>query len=79
MKFGLETINHIVKKIHSNELPYGDNVVIGDNSSGKTLLLKLFIEMVRNDQAVYFIDAVNRGFDVKEETYGYTNAKEKII
>ncbi len=66
MKFGLETMIHIIDKISNEELPYLDSVVIGDNSSGKTLLLKLFIEKIKNDRAVYFIDAVNRGFDVKK-------------
>ena len=66
MKFGLEMMSHIIDKISNEELPYIDSVVIGDNSSGKTLLLKLFIEKLKNDRAVYFIDAVNRGFDVKK-------------
>lgn len=66
MKFGLEIINHIIDKLFNEELPYKDSIIIGDNSSGKTLLLKLFIEKIKNDRAVYFIDAVNRGFDVKK-------------
>lgn len=66
MKFGLEMINHVIDKILNEALPYKDSVIIGDNSSGKTLLLKLFIEKLKNDRAVYFIDAVNRGFDVKK-------------
>ena len=44
MKFGLESMRYIVQKIAEGELPYQDHVVIGDNSSGKTLLLKLFLE-----------------------------------
>lgn len=66
MKFGQEMMNHIIEKIAEEKLPYSDSVVIGDNSSGKTLLLKLFIEKVQNNKAIYFIDAVNRGFDVKK-------------
>ena len=66
MKFGLEMINHIIDKIYKEELPYTDSIIIGENSSGKTLLLKLFIEKTKNDRAVYFIDAVNRVFDVKK-------------
>ena len=65
MTFGLEMINNIVEKIYSDNLPYTDNVIVGDNSSGKTLLLKLFIEKAR-DNDVYFIDTVNRGFDVRK-------------
>lgn len=66
MKFGLEMMNHIIDKMSNEELPYIDSIVIGDNSSGKTLLLKLFIEKIKNDGSLYFIDAVNRGFDVKK-------------
>ena len=66
MKFGLEMINHIIDKIYKEELPYTDSIIIGENSSGKTLLLKLFIDKTKNDRAVYFIDAVNRVFDVKK-------------
>lgn len=66
MKFGLEKIIDIVVKIWEQELPYRDSVVIGDNSSGKTMLLKLFIEQAGRHGDIYFIDAVNRGFDVKK-------------
>lgn len=66
MKYGPEMMNDIVDKISAEELPYRDSVVIGDNSSGKTLLLKMFIEKNQNNNAIYFIDAVNRGFDVKK-------------
>lgn len=66
MDFGLKRMEQIVDKIYDEEMPYVDSVVIGDNSSGKTLLLKLFIEKARGNRAVYFIDAVNRGFDVKK-------------
>lgn len=65
MIFGLEMINYMVNKILTEDLPYRDSIIIGDNSSGKTLLLKLFVEEAKKDKAVYFIDAVNRGFDVK--------------
>lgn len=66
MRFGLERISEIVEKIYEKELPYKDCVVVGDNSSGKTMLLKLFIERAERSETVYFIDAVNRGFDVKK-------------
>lgn len=68
MRFGLEAIEHVIDKIFEEELPYVDNIIIGDNSSGKTLLLKKFIEKVKRNQEAYFIDAVNRGFDVKKIT-----------
>lgn len=66
MKFGQERMNLIIDKLFAGALPYLDSVIIGDNSSGKTMLLKLFIEKIKSDGAVYFIDTVNRGFDVKK-------------
>lgn len=66
MKFGLEMIDNIIEKMALEKLPHLNNVVIGDNSSGKSLLLKKFIEKVKSCSEVYFIDAVNRGFDVKK-------------
>ncbi len=66
MRFGLEKISDIVDKIYKKELPYQDSIIIGDNSSGKTMLLKLFIEQAESLDNVYFIDAVNRSFDVKK-------------
>ncbi len=66
MRFGLEKISDIVEKIYEKQLPYEDSVIIGDNSSGKTMLLKLFIEQAESHKNIYFIDAVNRGFDVKK-------------
>lgn len=66
MKFGLEQMNEIIEKLIEEKLPYPDSVVVGDNSSGKSLLLRLFIEKMKDNDEVYFIDAVNRGFDVKK-------------
>lgn len=67
MRFGREQIADIGKKISAQELNHTDSVVVGDNSSGKSLLLKEFVKSVYSDgRNVYFIDAVNRGFNVKE-------------
>lgn len=66
MKYGLEQINEVVEKIAMEKLPHKNCVIIGDNSSGKSLLLKKFIEKVKGSNNIYFIDAVNRGFDVKK-------------
>lgn len=68
MKYGMEQMNEIVDKIMAEELPYSDHVIIGDNSSGKSLLLKKFIEQT-GGRDIYFIDAVNRGFDASRISY----------
>lgn len=68
MKFYPDSINEILNKIVSSELPYDQTIVIGDNSSGKSLLLHLLVNSQKDRRAVYFIDAVNRVFDVTKIT-----------
>ncbi|MCD8148197.1 MAG: hypothetical protein LUE92_01245 [Clostridiales bacterium] len=64
MRFGQDQMNEIVEKIRKGELRHQDCIIVGDNSSGKSLLLKTFIENEKVREKIYFIDAVNRGFDV---------------
>lgn len=66
MTFGVEMISQIVKEICSKELRYEDSILIGDNSSGKSELLRRLILELDKTEEVYFIDAVNRNFDVKD-------------
>ena len=66
MKFGIEQIDGMVENLLEEKLPYSHSVIVGDNSSGKSLLLKNFITKVEKSSRVYFIDAVNRNFDVKK-------------
>ena len=66
MKFGMDQIDEVTSKIRLEKLPHKNCVVIGDNSSGKSLLLKNFITKIGKSDTIYFIDAVNRGFDVKK-------------
>lgn len=66
MKFGIERINEMTESLLEEKLPYFNSVIVGDNSSGKSLLLKRFIEEAGRSNRVYFIDAVNRNFDVKK-------------
>lgn len=64
MGSGMNFLNEIVDMLQKKELKYVDTMIIGDNSSGKSLLLKMLIEKFGKTDEVYFIDAVNRGFDV---------------
>ena len=66
MKFGMERIDEIVKKMLQEKLSYSNSIIVGDNSSGKSLLLKRLIEEAEKNNRVYFIDAVNRNFNVKK-------------
>ena len=55
MRFGSDMMEHMIDKVLWEELPYTDCVVIGDNSSGKTMLLKLFISMSEQGVIVHYI------------------------
>lgn len=66
MKFGMEPLNDISENILKGNLRYADTIIVGDNSSGKSLLLRLLLDKMGEIDEVYFIDAVNRGFDVSK-------------
>lgn len=66
MKFGQDFLNNIETLIIKHDLRYEDTVIIGDNSSGKSLLLNRLIQKIKGQEEIYFIDAVNRSFDVKD-------------
>ena len=52
-------------------------MIIGENSSGKSLLLKEFIEKIGIGREIYFIDAVNRSFDVKKVINSHSRLENK--
>lgn len=54
-------INELVEMIRENGLPYESTIVIGDNSSGKSELLKRLL-LEEGPESWYLIDSVNRGF-----------------
>lgn len=59
------TINELTHLIIQNKMKYSDTIIIGENSIGKSDLLK---ELVKNRKFnnMYFMDCVNRKFDVTE-------------
>lgn len=68
MKFGEDFLNDLAGRIWDRRLNYTDTIIIGDNSSGKSLLLKRLLQKAGGSDEIYFIDAVNRGFDVSKVT-----------
>ena len=58
-------LNRVCNSIMNEELVYKDTIIIGDNSSGKSDVLRRLIENDKKDQ-FYFIDAVNRYFDISQ-------------
>ena len=64
MQFGMDALVSISEKLLNRGLKYGDSVIIGENSCGKSLLLRLLVQKAGKTDSIYFLDAVNRGFDV---------------
>lgn len=56
-----DMLSVITNKIHNSEFNYKNSVIVGDNSSGKSEILKLLVRLSLDEY--YFIDAVNRNFD----------------
>lgn len=75
MKSGENSLNEIVDLLQKKKLKYADTVIIGDNSSGKSLLLKMLIEKIGRSDGIYFIDAVNRGFNASMVVREYKKPK----
>ncbi len=63
MKFYQNMLNETVELLEGEQLKYRDSILIGDNAAGKSEALKRLIE--ESERVLYFIDAVNRCFDVK--------------
>jgi len=76
-------LNKILTEIISG-LKY-KNIIIGDNSSGKSELLKLLVKKYNGE--CYFIDSINRYFDINKigivdldnQNYNYKNIVKKRI
>lgn len=64
MTFHPDMIRNAVEAISQSENEEMGDIIIGDNSSGKSLLLKSLLIQLKEKKSIYFIDAVNRGFDV---------------
>ena len=56
----------IKNKIINENLKYNNSIIIGDNSSGKSELLKMYLNESKAE--CYFIDSVNRTFDYEKVT-----------
>ena len=65
MKSYQSMINRLSGILSKDSLTYEDSVIIGDNSSGKSDILKVLIQSDEVEK-YYFIDAVNRYFNVNQ-------------
>ena len=65
MIFYQEMLNRLNEILIADQLEYRDTIIIGDNSSGKSDVLKNLIQSDQGER-YYFIDAVNRYFTVSQ-------------
>lgn len=84
MKKYQEMVDNCINAILNNRSPNANCIIIGDNSSGKSEILLKIIES-QIETGVYFIDSVNRTFDISHveiENDNYKNLKmdsEKVV
>lgn len=62
MKFCQSMLHETVELLKGNQLPYSDSILIGENASGKSEAIKRFMQEA--DRVIYFIDAINRNFNI---------------
>lgn len=62
MKFCQSMLHETVELLKGGQLPYPDSILIGENAAGKSEAIKRFMQ--ETDRTVYFIDAMNRSFDI---------------
>lgn len=81
MKFCPNMLDEAIKKIEEQVLLHEHSIIIGDNASGKSELIRRLVERkFVNGGRVYFIDSVNRYFDVSKIDNSAVNIeKEKNI
>lgn len=60
-------ISNVCQALIDNKLEYADTIIVGDNSSGKSEVLKQLVRM-GNAGDYYYIDAVNRYFNIQQVT-----------
>ncbi|MBS6301837.1 MAG: AAA family ATPase [Lachnospira eligens] len=60
-----QVIDRLTEILLAEKLEYKDTIIIGDNSSGKSDVLKQLIGRDKKEQ-FYFVDAVNRYFNVSQ-------------
>ena len=68
MAYYQNTIDELTTLLLRNEMAYNSTIVIGDNSSGKSELLKRLLRKA-DSQKWYLVDSVNRYFDVSQVFY----------
>ena len=67
MKFCPSILDEVATKIRNKNLLHEHSIILGDNASGKSELIRRIVkEKIDKGERVYFIDSVNRYFDVSK-------------
>lgn len=70
-------LSNLSKKIIENKFPYSNTILMGDNSIGKSELLRNLIQCDKTKSgAIYYLDAVNRQFS--PEKVDFIRKEKKI-
>lgn len=72
-------LEKVIDKIHNDKLNYKNSIIVGDNSSGKSEVLKSLTTL--STEKYYFIDAINRTFDISKVSntqFSYSCSYENI-
>ena len=77
MKFHVETIYQVMDILKKRHDGHECKIILGDNSSGKSIIVRELIADRIDEKGIYFIDAVNRGFDVTMVTRTVEKPKYK--
>lgn len=67
MKFCQNILDNALDLLTRGNMKYQNSILLGDNSSGKSEVLRKYIlELMAEEIRIYYIDAVNRYFDVSK-------------
>ena len=73
MKFCQSVVNNAVKVLIQKKMKHMHTILIGENASGKSAVIREYImEMLDRGEGIYYIDSVNRYFDVSKVSTPYT-------
>lgn len=77
MKFCRSVLYNAKKILIKRSMKYTHTILIGENASGKSELLREYVEeLLSEGENVYYIDSVNRYFDIAKVSTPYSNIEK---
>lgn len=72
MKFCQSVVNNAAEVLLEKKMKHMHTILIGENASGKSAVIKKYIiEMLDRGEEIYYVDSVNRYFDVSKVSTPY--------